>query len=357
MPELLSPYPDRLSLQISPAAAMAMTLPLVELAPRYPGIDPWLAQLSGRLGRAVRADVRLLCVPLSGVLSYLLEHAYDEESMQPALDALAAASPDEILSRVLLLLAGRTDHRDPEIVRRWISDEPQRVLEIIASLQRPSAEEPFEIDAERTLSLLRQPAALKSLAELRLRQLWYDHFAPRWREVLPVCRALRDEAERHFHLGDPVLVAEAIIGRKGHERIASMRDKRIVFVPIPFLGPYVSTMGTDEYPVAFVGFGVVQGGDVTREASRRDLLAALTALADESRLKALALIHQKGEARAADFMIEFGWSQPATSRHLRALESTGLLHVERIDGMKRYTIHKERARAIARALERFLTNE
>jgi|GEM_PF-1939933 len=367
MPELYLPSQDDgtawrgdFAVRISPVLAMTMTLPMVELAPRFPGIDPWLAQLSARLGRTARADLRLLCVPLSGALSLLFEVEDEEESPQPVFDALAAMSPSDLLHRVVQRLAAETDDHDPDTVLRWIEHEPERIIAVMESMERPHADEPFEIDAGRALSLMRHPAELKSLVELRLRQLWHDHFAPRWRDALPTCRALAEEARRRFYLGEPERVLEAIIGRRAHNRLPAFRGKRLVFVPIPFAGPYVATAAVPEYHIAYIGFGVVhgaQGGDVSEEAAQRDLLAALTALADEARLKAVAYIRAHGEARAADLMKEFGWSQPATSRHLRALESTGLLHVERIDGVKRYTINRVRARSLARSLELFLTRD
>ena len=356
MPELHVPSQESFAVRISPALAVALTLPLAELAPRFPGLDPWLVQLPARLGRAARADIRLLCVPLAGVLYLLLGAEDDEESMQPALDAISAASPEEILSHAIEGLAERSGD-DPDLVRQWIDREPGRILAFIDSLERPSAEDPFEIDAERVLHLLRRPAELKAMVELRLRQLWHDHFGPRWLEVLPICRALAEAAQRHFHLEDPEQVLNAVVGRKWQHSAAALRGKRIVFVPVPFLGPYIATAVGPSMPIAYIGFGLVQGEIASGEASERDLLTTLKALADEARLRAVAYIRTHGEARAVDFMREFGWSQPATSRHLRALESTGLLRSERVDGVKRYTLDPARARAIARSLERFFTGE
>lgn len=356
MPELHVPSQESFAVRISPGIALALTLPLAELAPRFPGLDPWLAQLPGKLGKAARADIRLLCVPLSGALSLLFEVDDEEESMQPALDFVSAASPEEILTRAVERLAEHSGD-DPQLVREWIDREPGRVLAIVDEMERPSLEDPFEIDSERVLHLLRKPAELKSMVELRLRQLWHDHFGPRWLEVLPTCRALADAAQRQFHLGDPEQVLNAIAGRKWHHRAASFQGKRLIFVPIPFLGPYISMAVSSSAPFAYVGFGLVQGESAGGEAGERDLLTSLKALADESRLRAIAYIRRHGEARAVDFMREFGWSQPATSRHLRALESTGLLRSERIDGVKRYTLDPARARAIARSLERLFTGE
>lgn len=371
MPELHVPSHDALAVRISASVALALTMPLAELAPRFPGIDPWLAQLPARLGKAARADIRLLCVPLSGVLSYLFEAHGDQETIEPALDALAAASPQEVRQRALARLALHTRQDDPAELDRWIRHEPDKVRALIAAMESPNPDEAFAVDAERAVALLQRPAELKSMAEFRLRQLWIDHYGPRWREALPTCHALAEGARRRFPLGDPERVLTAIIGRKAQDHWVYLAGKRLVFVPVPFLGPYVAHATWGTYPVAFIGFGLVQGEgasladagaqgraqDVPLVETMRDLLAVLRALADEPRMRAIAHIREHGEARAADFMQLFGWSQPATSRHLRALESTGILRAERIDGVKRYTIDQARAQAVVRMLARFLGEE
>src|SRR5690606_24194887 len=113
MPELHVEPGAPLSVRVSASLALALTLPLMELGPRFPGIDPWLAQLPSRLGKAVRAAVRLLCSPLSGALYCFLAAPHHEETVQPALDMLAASSPEEVLGLVLDVLAHETGHGDP----------------------------------------------------------------------------------------------------------------------------------------------------------------------------------------------------------------------------------------------------
>lgn len=358
VPELYLPPRGEFGVRISPALAMVLTLPLAELGPKFPGLDQWLMQLPGRLGRAVRADVRLLCVPLSGALSYLIGAKDDEESLQPALDALRAATPAEVQDRVVRSLASHGGDVEPAELMRWVHEEPTRVRELILSMDRPSPDESFPVDVDRAVALLAEPTKLKELVELRLSQLWHDHVGPRWREVLPTTRALAQAARSQFHLGDPDRVLNAVIGRGMHDQKERFHGNKLVFAPVPFLGPYVSiASGEPGSRRVYIGFGIAHGADGVDEATPRDLLAALGALADEARLNAVAHIREHGQACAADLMARFGWSQPATSRHLRALESTGLLDVERVDGVKWYTIGKGRARAIVRSLEQFLTGE
>lgn len=366
MPELLLPPQGDFDVRISPGWAMTMTLPLVELAPKYPGVDPWLVQLYGRLGPAVRTDIRLLCVPLSGALTYFLESPVDEESLEPALDMLRQASPEDVLERVVTRLAWRAKspryrgpkhNVEPNELRRWIREEPERVKRFIAALDRPSSEERFPVAAERAVALLSDPAELKRVVERLLAQLWYDHFQPQWQEVLPTARSLARAARSQFYLGDQERVVAAVVGASTLERVDVSAGAKIVFCPVPFLGPYVATGvhvedGTD---VVYIGFGMARGLDHVEVPTPRELLAALRALADEARLNVIAHVREHGRTCAADLMERFEWSQPTTSRHLRALEAVGLLDVERVDGVKWYTINPKQAQSIVGSLEQFLT--
>ncbi len=155
-------------------------------------------------------------------------------------------------------LAVETEDAAPETLRRWIQSEPERIAAIISKMERPSSEDPFAIDVERVVTLLRRPAELKSMVTLRFRQLWYDHFGPRWQQALPLCRSLAEQARRHFYLDDPERVLEAVAGRSGREHLAPVLHKRIVFVPVPFIGPYISMAAGPDLPVSYVGFGVVK---------------------------------------------------------------------------------------------------
>lgn len=368
LPELYVPPRGDFDVRISPALAVTLTLPLVELAPKYPGVDPWLVQLYGRLGRAARADIRLLCVPLSGALGFLLDAPADEESLQPALDVLRRATPAEVHERVVgklawragsVLYGGKAGAVDPADVARWIREEPERVKKLIASMDGPSADERFAVDVGRAVALLADPAEMKQVIEFRLHQLWHDHFAARWREALPTARTLADAARSQFQLSDPERVLHAVVGRSMHDYVTMSPGTKLVFSPVPFLGPYVST-AVDERGGAdtvYIGFGIARGADHTEGPTPRELLAALRALADESRLNVIAHVREHGRACAADLMERFEWSQPATSRHLRALESVGLLDVERVDGVKWYTINASRARRIVGSLDQFFTKE
>lgn len=361
MAELFLSSPEPYEARVSPAVALVLTLPLVDLAPRFPGVDGWLMQLPGRLGSRARTDVRLLSVPLSGVLSYFLEAPSDEESAEPALALLRETPAEAMRDRVLENLAAHLDLADGAALVHLLEHDQDRVRELIYAMDSPNPDEAFALDVDRAIDLLRDATALKAMTELRLGQLWHDHFEPRWRAALPTARRLAAAARNRFGLGDARRVLNSIVGDGAQQRLDKVDGHRLIFCPVPFLGPYVARAvgrrGGDG-PI-YIGFGVVRrDGAVGAEdghSELADLFMALQSLADEARLNAVAYIRENGKACAADFMERFGWSQPATSRHLRALESTGLITADRVDGVKWYTIRSERAQQIVQSLQRFLS--
>src|SRR5690606_41572762 len=137
----------------------------------------------------------------------------DWEGIQPAVVTRESAPPEGALARVLERVAGETEAAAAETLRRWIQSEPERIAAISSRMERPSSEDPFAIDVERVVTLLRRPAELKSMVTLRFRQRWYDHFGPRWQQALPLCRSLAEQARRPFYLDDPERALEADAGR------------------------------------------------------------------------------------------------------------------------------------------------
>lgn len=64
----------------------------------------------------------------------------------------------------------------------------------------------------------------------------------------------------------------------------------------------------------------------------KDLERIFKALADQTRLRMLALLHARGELCVCDFMAALGITQSKASRHLRYLANAGLVD-DRRDGV------------------------
>lgn len=84
-------------------------------------------------------------------------------------------------------------------------------------------------------------------------------------------------------------------------------------------------------------------------AERRlvDLEEVLVALAHASRRQILLVLHYRGgEMSAGDIAGRFGCSWPTTSRHLRVLETAGLVAMEKRGRERIYRLDRERLLAV-----------
>ena len=80
----------------------------------------------------------------------------------------------------------------------------------------------------------------------------------------------------------------------------------------------------------------------------------LNALADDTRLRILKLISEKGELRSQDIMQSLDLSQSAASRHLKQLSATGYLFERRHSGAKCYKLNPQRIKDTLQAVSIFL---
>ncbi|MBA3945707.1 MAG: metalloregulator ArsR/SmtB family transcription factor [Herpetosiphonaceae bacterium] len=93
----------------------------------------------------------------------------------------------------------------------------------------------------------------------------------------------------------------------------------------------------------------------TSPVGRRELLARLTALADDTRLQILHLFTERAELNAQEIMTALGLSQSSASRQLHQLRSAGFLRERRSQGaLKLYRVEQQHIEDTFQALERLL---
>lgn len=168
---------------------------------------------------------------------------------------------------------------------------------------------------------------------------WKDHFSAvyvRYHE--DVVQAVEHLGQSHRRAELPSLLKD-LLGRS----IQCSEDwvgfpGRLLFVPFPFMGPYLLSMTLDDpEPLLVFAFDAKRSMSLqTVDATGPDL-AKLKALADETRLKILRFV-SKSERFGGDIVTHLGISQPGVSRHLRLLKALGLLSVRQEGTSKFYSI-------------------
>jgi DNA-binding transcriptional ArsR family regulator len=73
-----------------------------------------------------------------------------------------------------------------------------------------------------------------------------------------------------------------------------------------------------------------------------DLETAFAAIAHASRRQILLTVHFRGQMTAGDIAKRFAYAWPTISRHLRVLESAGLLSHEKQGTTRYYRVNHER---------------
>ena len=215
-----------------------------------------------------------------------------------------------------------------------------------------------EIEA-KAYDLVIDPPAMKEFLTRHMNWVWENHFAAEWKRVEPMLR----ECIRSFKGTDltnmlRIEAASFVTGQDVSESTWCNKldaAERVVFIPNPHIGPYIhpSMMnGTLQ-----VVFGARQPEGITEripELDRTEIVARLSALADDTRLHILQLVAERGEIRVQDILEVINLSQPSVSRYLTQLSAAGYLLERRESGAKVYELNKDRIDKTFKAVNAFL---
>lgn len=343
--------------RLLPSVGLFYLLPMITAPHRFPGLGPWVISVAEKLSPEFRADCALLTAIVYRSLTHFELREEQLESAEALFSFLENMPGATLQTCVMKGIPGISAEQAQALLT-----QPDELRAVLEANPYPSAEEPLPVDVDRLARLILHPEELQALLLSSLRRLWEEHLGPFWEHALPALRQNVTAIRRHFSLGTPARVFQAVTGRPVPESLGDDLDrmKRVLFCPHPFLGPYLAYVRIRGEEMVRVSYGVgIQpaSADDGEETLPGGLLPALEALADETRLLILARIRDRGQGCAQDFMNELGLSQPATSRHLKLLETTGILSVERIEGIKWYRINPTRANRVAESVKRFLSSD
>lgn len=209
-------------------------------------------------------------------------------------------------------------------------------------------------------ALLKDPPAMQQRIVSHLRTMWERYLEPEWERVRPLLRDSVD-AFRQLDLSDLSRedAAAQILGQepsgKWAAKLQSDEVERVIFVPSAHLGPYLGTFMAGGVLWLLFGARLPSGVEADfPDLSRSELLVRLNALADDTRLRILRLVHDEGERCSPEIIGQLELSQSAASRHLKQLSATGYLVERRRDGAKCYRLNPDRVEGTLQALSRFL---
>ena len=134
--------------------------------------------------------------------------------------------------------------------------------------------------------------------------------------------------------------------------------ERVVFVPLPHVHLHAERFGsaTTIWVFALANFWTLPLR--TEPIQRTEVLAPLSALADETRLHILELLASHQELFAQELITKLEVSQPTVSRHLKQLRSANLITEQRgNDANKSYQLNATAIETLFHTLTQLLSTE
>jgi len=203
------------------------------------------------------------------------------------------------------------------------------------------------------------PAALKQLTTGHIRWFWINHLQAEWERVRPML----EESAKAFNQVDVsdmtrLEIVKFVTGKEYDETKWGddlENAKNLVFIPNAHLGPYIRTAKVRDNFYIYFGAHLPEGSEVRiPELDRAEIVARLSALADDTRLNILQMIAENGQMRSQEIMEAINLSQPSISRYLTQLTATGYLQERRESGAKVYILNKDRIEKTLKAVRAFL---
>lgn len=335
------PLPVTTSVAVEPVYNALLSLALLTADPTTVKVEPWITETAARLTRKQRHDNRLVFEGLGQAL--LLDPI--PATFPDYLTALEAQPPLVLRERLRQRLALPPALNQQDFVQELIRAYPVSRLD--------------ETRLVEVYQLLQEPVALRQRITTHLRTLWENHLAAEWE------RSARNLQSMHYLLNKctwPTTSAHeairAFLRRPLPDAISMQLGgvAQVVFVPSPHVHLHAERFGSPNtiWIFALANFWTLPLR--TEPIQRTEVLAPLSALADETRLHILELLATHQELFAQELITKLEVSQPTVSRHLKQLRSANLITEQRgNDANKSYQLNPEAIERLFHTLTQLLS--
>ncbi|MGZ9225367.1 MAG: ArsR/SmtB family transcription factor [Anaerolineales bacterium] len=344
---------------IEPALNAFGSMVLISRAADEPGIHEWVAKTRAQMSGEELFRHKLVTIGFH----YSILPQTAGNTFEAYLENLESTPPSEFRDRLLkayseICITGESQNEQGKPVD-W-DEVLSSAKNYVDFLRNRFGEELTDDEMEtRAYQYVIDPAALKQLVTGHIRWFWKNYLQTEWTRV----RLMLEQSARAFNQLDlsGMTRAELVSFVTGKEINESKWDgefeksKELIFIPNPHIGPYMrATKVRDNFYIYF-GARLPEGTD-TRipELDRAEIVARLSALADDTRLHILQMIGEKGQMRSQEIMEAINLSQPSVSRYLSQLTATGYLQERRESGAKVYILNTDRIEKTFKAVNAFL---
>ena len=323
-----------------------------------PGISPWVSQTQSKLTADELSRHELVMIGFF--------HAIVPENEWPSfseyLDDLEKSDPTELRDRMLNTYADVCYACDEEIKSKPVNWEEvlSSAEAYVSFLQERFGEKIVDAEMEtKAYEYVIDPPSMQKLVVNHMRWFWQEHLEQEWARTEPLVKE-SVKAFQNVNLNNMsrLEMARYITGQdlndeKWQHSLNEM--ERIIFTPNPHVGPYVTRLHIGNTLLLVFGARVPEDASIRiPELDRADIVARMSALADDTRLRILQMIAEHGELRSQEIMEEVELSQPSVSRYLTQLTVTGYLQERRVNGSKAYALNRDRIEKTLKAVHKFL---
>ena len=345
--------------RLEPALNAFGSMLLVASEEEEPGIHEWVSKTRARMSAEERARHKLVMIGLHyAILPHRAGLTFEEY-----LDRLESTSATKLKDR---LLFAYSKIRHTEEARKE-ANQPIQWDKVLSSpknyvnfLRHRFGEELTDQEMEsEAYQYVMDPEALKQLVTSHLHWFWEAHMQAEWNRVRPMLEASAQAFNQIDLSGKSrTEIIQFITGKEVNESKwgKELTDaKELVFLPNAHFGPYMKATQIGDSFYIYFGAHLPEGSDVrVPELDRAEIVARLSALADDTRLNILQMIVEKGEMRSQEIMDATNLSQPSVSRYLTQLTAAGYLQERRESGGKVYVLNRDRIEKTLKAVRAFL---
>ena len=331
---------------------------LISLMHELEGIDPWIIEVAGSLPPRLRHDIQLTMrigrypfavveAVAAQVLSIGAGGHTDFNAVIHDLKQLNEAECHAMIISVLHRLAN--NHDIP------LDHSPQAMLDDQELLEHFYQQAAMPIDLHEVIELVQQPSEWRDILVSTMQRFWervYQHqYAT---QQIHRERNVQYHRTHQYSPHFPDAFAK-ITGRHLPDHIRERLNEvsRVRFVPSHYIGPYLSFLFDQPLLTVFYNSSATPTGDNEQAEHVQQLYQPLAALADKTRLQIMTLLHGR-ELYAQEIVNLLDIHQSAVSRHLKLMETSGVLTVRRDKGAKFYSINRQRIEDITASLREFL---
>jgi len=343
---------------IEPAINAFGSMLLISKGDDDPGIHEWVAKTRAQMSQEELSRHTLVTIGFH----YSILPNTTGTSFEGYLANLEATPPSEFRDRLLKayseICLTENAHKEKGKPVDW-DEVLSSARNYVEFLKHRFGEDLTNEEMEtRAYEYVIDPAALKQLVTGHIRWFWKNHLQAEWTRVRPML----EQSARAFNQIDVsdmtrLELVQFVTGKefteaKWGDELEKARE--LIFIPNAHIGPYIRAAKVQDNFYIYFGAHLPEGSELhVPELDRAEIVARLSALADDTRLNILQMIAENGQMRSQEIMEAINLSQPSVSRYLTQLTATGYLQERRTNGAKVYILNQERIEKTLKAIHAF----